>query len=1535
MNSISEQILQAVDIITDNKLAKLNYDKTIQATIYSIDNLDTGEYKVKYEGSIFKVYSNDLSKTYKLKEQVYVSIPQGNFSDKKLIVSSVNQQSLSYNQLNSLKNAVFEISPTFDQLYAVNDKPLYDADKSYGVIAGITAGYTGSFAYIYQGPQNYSTAQPHGLFQQYANNYEYIRIQASFLTQFHSDHTKGNYGLEVEFYAKEGNIVSYKLDLPQFVGDPFGYSVYSQQWAIIKVQKNYLLGLKSVKLFEEDFSYDRIVENGLVTDKYNRTEPNIFVKDISIQYVDVKDLTETSYYLMIAVPQGICFSNNVSSLDLVGKLVYKGENIIDNNCECIWFERNLDIMPGVDGYNKDAGFGWKKIDSNGKTLSLKVADVSCQQDYKLLVVYNNDVKLTAEVTIYNLRSSYKFHIQQNTEFDKINLEVVNDNGTEKLKANWYTLYPDGSYQLKIKNQNPTDITALLKYSSIVFYCGIYSQSGTYLGTLTHTIMNSESEEDLSATYIGEDTFRYDANGDITIEDSEKERLLEVKLVWKEGYGTNYSISWFMRNATDGETILTGNRINPNNSMIDEIWVDNYNILHYNIKQKYQINLNNNSVFVKVKIVSGEEYIFEKEILFTKDGDQGTNGTTYIITVRPCNEGKQKLSGFYPKLIKDGTSWRVYDMYGLRCYVYKDGQLINDNNKFTITYRWSHKNYPFSIDSNDSSIIKPNTRVPSGSDTNSAEYQSYVKVQVTIKEKTSDRSVEVYALYPIDILITSTIPPKDYYDLSALPQYIKYTSSGITPQYYNNDISFTYNKQKYTTITSLNQKLLTIETKNNLKYINPTSSFIFENQKENSDSNIAVLKCTRGSDVIYHSIVMYLDTFGNEAINGWDGTKLDIDEKNGQYIFAPQVGAGEKNGNNQFTGVVMGKDSGQEKIGLYGYQNGVSTFGLMQDGKAYFGAKAGGGQIVVDGRHALILGGDVSVYENTGVIMPGANGMYLRLADNSNTGNDGTSANDSTKAIGIGRIALKKINPLTDSDKVNEDDWGFKEDDEYTVEEEFYVTYDGNLTANNTTLRGTIYATEGYLGMEGGWGNSVQGKNRVTGWHITGNRIESIPLWGNNSSYVALDSTPFTANKVDHPDSWAAIWCGKKSPGTNYKSTYIDGTTGKYVYPNPSSPAPFVVSKDGFLYATNAKIKGHIEADRLTANVEGSIANWTIEKNRLYIGEGSRHVELRSVSGGNYYCIWAGAEEGSNAPFSISNEGYIRSTSGTIGGWNITKNRLYSDNGGTGLSIAGTYRIWANATSVSSSGTPSFNESENEDNHYFWVKSNGEMSCRNAVIRGKIYAKEGNIGGWTIKEDRLSNSNNSIYISATSGIKMGDNFRVTSGGGLTCSSADVSGTIKCDDLRLDGRSILSDNKREINGKYIGSGIDAGNITEGTVSLSRLDADEIVTNGISAVKATIGEIAADTVTLSTLGIAGADQFFKIASDFGSGVNIHGNVSAETIYASVVMNAPDFVTSGEKVSLNSLWSTVDGFGDRIESLEDAIRDLQNRPSGGGGGF
>lgn len=90
-----------------------------------------------------------------------------------------------------------------------------------------------------------------------------------------------------------------------------------------------------------------------------------------------------------------------------------------------------------------------------------------------------------------------------------------------------------------------------------------------------------------------------------------------------------------------------------------------------------------------------------------------------------------------------------------------------------------------------------------------------------------------------------------------------------------------------------------------------------------------------------------------------------------------MGAGSKNANNQFTGIVMGavKESASSSVerGLLGYHEGQRTLFLdAETGKASFG-RTGKGQIIVDpsSNNALIYGGN---YIN------GTSGMLINLTD---------------------------------------------------------------------------------------------------------------------------------------------------------------------------------------------------------------------------------------------------------------------------------------------------------------------------------------------------------------------------------------------------------------------------------------------------------------------------------------------------------------------------------------------------------------------------
>lgn len=94
--AIQDTILNAIEIIADSKIANLETDKTITATIVSCVNALTGLYKLKYNGGFINAFADD-GRSYSENQTVYVLIPQGDISKKKMIVGGALAVDKSYN----------------------------------------------------------------------------------------------------------------------------------------------------------------------------------------------------------------------------------------------------------------------------------------------------------------------------------------------------------------------------------------------------------------------------------------------------------------------------------------------------------------------------------------------------------------------------------------------------------------------------------------------------------------------------------------------------------------------------------------------------------------------------------------------------------------------------------------------------------------------------------------------------------------------------------------------------------------------------------------------------------------------------------------------------------------------------------------------------------------------------------------------------------------------------------------------------------------------------------------------------------------------------------------------------------------------------------------------------------------------------------------------------------------------------------------------------------------------------------------------
>lgn len=221
---------------------------------------------------------------------------------------------------------------------------------------------------------------------------------------------------------------------------------------------------------------------------------------------------------------------------------------------------------------------------------------------------------------------------------------------------------------------------------------------------------------------------------------------------------------------------------------------------------------------------------------------------------------------------------------------------------------------------------------------------------------------------------------------------------------------------------------------------------------------------------------------------------------------------------------------------------------------------------------------------------------------------------------------------------------------------------------------------------------------------------------------------------------------------------------------------FNVTKEGYITATG-----------------GTIGGWTMGETKLFSGSGSNYVALDSGTSGVNYPIWAGNENASDAPFSVTREGVIKATSGKIGGFNLTSTSISSGSGSTkaGIGVYGSeYAFWAG--SDTSSSAP------------FRVGHGGGLTATNATVSGNITASSGKIADYTISGAQLIGNN--VGLSGTSGqgwaFWAGSNdagsapFRVGHDGSFYASSGTISGSM------------------------ISSGISASNITGGSLSMSRI-------------------------------------------------------------------------------------------------------------------
>ncbi len=147
-NELNEKIFRSVDTIVSARLQNLPFDQTIIGVVESVpEESGTQKYIVNYKGAKLTVFVNDTDKKYAINEEVYVLIPGGDFSAKKLITGRVisdYQANEKGNENNYLPSFSHWISP--EQEYSLiienssseSTKLIYDVALNDSPIIGYT-----------------------------------------------------------------------------------------------------------------------------------------------------------------------------------------------------------------------------------------------------------------------------------------------------------------------------------------------------------------------------------------------------------------------------------------------------------------------------------------------------------------------------------------------------------------------------------------------------------------------------------------------------------------------------------------------------------------------------------------------------------------------------------------------------------------------------------------------------------------------------------------------------------------------------------------------------------------------------------------------------------------------------------------------------------------------------------------------------------------------------------------------------------------------------------------------------------------------------------------------------------------------------------------------------------------------------------------------------------------------------------------------------------------------------------------------------
>lgn len=742
MNSgtITNQLLDAVQVLVDDAVKKAGYDRTVQAVIAKCVSATKGQYSVKYQGGYFYAYSQDPTATYTPETQVYVLIPGNDMNRTKTILGTVDK--LGEDFIKNTESSVFGdvgnniCSDSEDTLYELHSYYVTDNIILYNLNYPITTDiqFANNKNYYKCVNYEYILLQPgvdytvgssipteYQVYEKseykknsfnidadaanlYLKNSDYLIIAAKFRTNLPMEHRAyGNYGLKytltfIDSLTGEPVDRPYVLDINNMVGQPYAQAVAIRQVVMppYEIQSENFLRIKKIELFSQGFT--------TVTDLSKPAD--IFVSDVELNGALLLPVDEaTGLVLSLVTKQGIYFkeSDALSATRRIEAELYKDgekQDITTEDVNYYWFKEDGTVYGGGPGYMRYGDAGWRCINETneeGKFLPgknyievSKLNNPGKENKYKCVVVFKNtNLYIPKEVTIYNQSSNYTVDLQSDvTELSDVatahlTCEVSGVAAGKVLSYSWGKVVDNHLPTEFMETTSINTLTVDLKEAirTITYKCTVTNITDNIVIGSSKITINRGASEVANYYYISmvndNQVFKYDTHGDsptnMALLNPQTIRPLSFIL-----YSPDNEVIPFSDIGSENVTWIYPTE----NSMMtfsESPYLDNKQSIYFDIKNKYDINAINNTIEIEVnyddKTIRGKA-----NFIFLKEGENGSNGTSYYLNVLPNSvEGTEpdgRIFYYYKSANNQGFNFTpVTNEFPFKAIFYQDGEVI--------------------------------------------------------------------------------------------------------------------------------------------------------------------------------------------------------------------------------------------------------------------------------------------------------------------------------------------------------------------------------------------------------------------------------------------------------------------------------------------------------------------------------------------------------------------------------------------------------------------------------------------------------------------------------------------------------------------------------------------------------------------------------------------------------------------------------------------------------------------------------------------